>query len=330
MGAWGARIYEDDVALDIRHDFIVQLAEGTVVDDIERMVEEENIEADDVGDNDVVWLALCCVELETGTLTDKVKHAALEVIQSGRQHERWLTEAGKDDAAARKRELTLVRKYIESYNGKAVKRKSWIALQKAEASSGNGEVVGEKLDDASWHSEDAWEYKEEDDDAVMMRAGAHIACFVYWLITREYFNARDTTLQKAVDAVKGGEHTADRFLLEELDGKLFSDDVAKSVRDFAMAYFSDGFPIDYEKLILAGKPAYSFVPSRDQQERLALAIDGRLKVYRKSPYKSREQSSSSLVEFVRLLPLRFWGFALLSIVAFCLSAACFWYLLFGS
>src|SRR5687768_9132241 len=112
MGAWGARIYEDDTALDIRADFRERLEQGHNVEDIEIDVLHDYL-IDYAENDDVVHLALCCVELETGTLTKSVKEKALEVIDSGRQKEYWLQEAGKVGAGLRKRELTLIRKYIE-------------------------------------------------------------------------------------------------------------------------------------------------------------------------------------------------------------------------
>jgi hypothetical protein len=132
MGTWGTRIYEDDNALDIRSEFMDENHAGTSVREIENTILEEYLEKDVQANNDVTWLALCCVELETGTLTPKVSKQALAIIASGRQYDHWLAEAGKEAAAQRKHELTLIKKYIDQYSGQPVKRTSWLELQKAD------------------------------------------------------------------------------------------------------------------------------------------------------------------------------------------------------
>lgn len=331
MGTWGTRVYEDDTALDIRHDFMNQLNDGVAVDDIERMVEEESIDPDQQDNNDVVWLALCCAELETGTLTDKVKNIALEIIASNRQYGVWLVEGGKELAGARKRELTLVRKYIENYDGTPVKRKSWVQLQKEEASYADEDednwTTREKLDDASWHSEAAEKYKNEDDESVLVRAGAHIAVFVHWLITRGYFVAEDTETQKVAAGVKSGALSADQFLYKYMDGKLFLKEVAPDVQDFALAYYPERCAADYQKTIMADRELYGFVPTLEEQKQLALVIDEQLAGYKKAPYKPLHGSSAPLL-YLRMLPLSFWVYATIAVVCFSISAICFWYLLF--
>lgn len=77
MGAIGARIYEDDIALDLRGDFRDYYYASTPVTEIEDTLLDDYLNDDDRYD-DVVWLALCCAELETGTLTDRVKTKALD------------------------------------------------------------------------------------------------------------------------------------------------------------------------------------------------------------------------------------------------------------
>lgn len=85
--------------------------------------------ADDNDELDIAKLALCCVELETGTLSATIRKAALGVIKSGTNIARWEEDGDTADVGKRKHELTLVRKYIEAYNGKPEKRKSWVELQ---------------------------------------------------------------------------------------------------------------------------------------------------------------------------------------------------------
>lgn len=135
MGTWGTRIYEDDTALDVRHRFLSyistlpseQRTRQETIAEIEQVIYGE-FKGDDA---DTVTLALCCVELEKGLLTEETKRNTLEVIGSGRDIARW-DDAASEDFAKRKDELTLIRKYIEDYDGRPVMRKSWIELQKSD------------------------------------------------------------------------------------------------------------------------------------------------------------------------------------------------------
>lgn len=135
MGTWGTQLYEDDTALDARSDFLEYRKSGMGVKAAEQAVIDE---AQDTFDGepewiDITWLALCCAELETGTLSQLAKSKALEIIDSKRQYDFWIEYGGdKTDAGARSREMALIKKYITAYDETPVKRKSWLALQKAD------------------------------------------------------------------------------------------------------------------------------------------------------------------------------------------------------
>jgi hypothetical protein len=305
MGAWGARIYEDDTALDVRGDFMDMLYGDLGIKTIEANIHEMYIEDDSQENNDIVLLALCCAELETGTLTEHTKKAALEVIDSGRQYDVWLKEAGKDDAALRKRELTLIRKYIDNYNGKPVKRRSWLELQKeqdedeAEGWAPGPEYEG-VVDEVSKHVPNVTARSNE--DGIHMLAGAHLASLVYWLITRGYYLPASEKDTQAMAEVREGKLDADIFLIDHMGSKLRFSNIHPDIHDFIYAYYPEPYVYDYAANALKkGQEIYGAVPERGMQERVAHAIDKRLVAYRHNPGTLKTSKLGSLAFWLPII-----------------------------
>ena len=131
MGTWGTQIFDDDIALDVRGAFRELLAKNKDITTIEQAIEKEFIIDGDTDGNDTVLLALCCAELETGTLTETTSSKTLEVIESGRNYEFWRHETSLPDANARKQELDQIKLYIDAYDGIAVERTEWKHLDES-------------------------------------------------------------------------------------------------------------------------------------------------------------------------------------------------------
>lgn len=322
MGAWGTRVYEDDTALDVRDQFLDAHKAGVPIDEIEAEIYcDYNI--GEAENDDVVTLGLCCVELETGTLTDKTKQAALAIIDSGRQYDFWMKEAGKEDAALRKREMTLIRKYIEKYEGKPVRRKSWVALQREQEedreSNGNYEsTLGAKMDDVDWHAQGV--DNKLDEETYFAYAGAHIACFVYWLISRGYLAMPDATTEKQMQQVKDGTLLATSFLLHHMDLKLFSGEIDPAVRNFAVAYYLGGtavYMLDYAEAVVGWRKMYSFAPDKQDYEKMAQIIDKRLTEYQQHPY-----SAAPMNERQRNLAARYWRYIAQAVILGFIAVLC--------
>ncbi|MFZ2513186.1 MAG: hypothetical protein WAW63_01885 [Candidatus Saccharimonadales bacterium] len=295
MGTWGARVYEDDTALDVRGEFLERYATYSAprAEDISHIEKEVySYFAEDDDGRDIVTLALCCIELETGTLTASIKDRTLKVITDNRDISRW-QDAGSEDIKKRKHELTLIRKYIEKYDGTPVKRKSWVELQKDDANVGKSptkdasSVLGNKLDDVSWHMVND-PPKGVSDDKFERYAAAHIAAFLYWLYTRGYHVISDEW--PAVDAasLRSGKQSPIDLLLEG-DGKLFSGEAVEEALPFTEAYYPGGrssYMNDFYSLLGDGNDPYSFEPNTEQYEKVAKQIDVRLTEYKKKPYVS--------------------------------------------
>jgi len=280
MGTWGTRIYEDDIALDLRGDFLERHHDGETVETIEAAIKEEYIEDDVPEVTDVVLLALACVELETATLTKETKQAALEVIESGRQYKHWQDETSPAEAGRRKRELTLVKSYLDQYDGLPVKRKSWTELQKEDGYSHNM-TENEKLDDVEWHmQEDIPGISEKE---YFARHAAPIACMVHWIVTRDH-SSSEFSERFEVNEYKTSETDIFTRIADNMDQKLMLADVKPGLaRKFVQAYYAAVFYEDFAECVEKDRPSYSYVATVEELDAMALIIDKRFKEYIDNP-----------------------------------------------
>ena len=90
MGAWGTGLYQDDDTCDIKEEYLTYLRIGMSNEEaLEELMEcnEELIEDEEIGP--LFWLALADTQWKYGRLTNEVKEKALDVINSGKDLERW-------------------------------------------------------------------------------------------------------------------------------------------------------------------------------------------------------------------------------------------------
>ena len=96
MGTDGIGIFSDDVACDVRDQFIELLAAGTPASEASDALQQLWSEAiADADDGPVFWLALAATEWKYGVLTPDVRDRALAVIASGEDLTRWDGSAGR-------------------------------------------------------------------------------------------------------------------------------------------------------------------------------------------------------------------------------------------
>ncbi len=81
MGTWNVGIFQNDIAADVKDEYISYLKEGYSDSDADKKIIENNIDIIRQGDYDFCefWLALAMIEWEYGRLQDKTKNIALEV-----------------------------------------------------------------------------------------------------------------------------------------------------------------------------------------------------------------------------------------------------------
>ncbi|CAM3053152.1 hypothetical protein HAHI6034_12935 [Hathewaya histolytica] len=94
MASWGPKLYQDDVAEDVRDYYKDQLKRGKTNEEVTKELIDDN--EDVISDEDeapVFWFALADTQWNLGRLLPFVKEKALEYLRSGTNLERWEKEA---------------------------------------------------------------------------------------------------------------------------------------------------------------------------------------------------------------------------------------------
>ncbi len=107
MGTWGYKLYDDDIALDIKESYISMLKKG--VDSrvaTQRMMMIYDVDNFDVNETPLFWLILADIQWNKAILENDVKEKAIYYIDSGIDLHRW-----KDAPAAviKKRKDVLIK-----------------------------------------------------------------------------------------------------------------------------------------------------------------------------------------------------------------------------
>lgn len=93
MGVWGTGLFSDDVACDVKEYYMNCLRKEMTADEAEAAaVEYFQEELADEDDGPVVVLALADTAWRVGRLSDNLKNAAIEIIDSGKDLNRWEAE----------------------------------------------------------------------------------------------------------------------------------------------------------------------------------------------------------------------------------------------
>lgn len=96
MGTWGPKLYQDDLAKDIRDYYKDQLHRGKKgIDITQELLVQYQIEISDSEEASVFWFALADTQWNLGRLEDKVKETALKHILMGDNLEYWKIENPK-------------------------------------------------------------------------------------------------------------------------------------------------------------------------------------------------------------------------------------------
>jgi len=96
MGAWGFKLYEDDVTCDIKEEYIMLIKENK--DNIEttkRIINSNQDFIQDEDDGPLFWFALADIQWKYGRLLPEIKEQALKHLSEGKNLERWKEENPK-------------------------------------------------------------------------------------------------------------------------------------------------------------------------------------------------------------------------------------------
>lgn len=112
MGAWGAAIFSDDNAGDLRDDYRDLIGTGVAGPEAtDRLVEDWAPDSTDAYYAATFWLALAVTQWKCGRLEERVRDRALKAIEDGSALEPW--RGGKDERK-RRAALDQARRQIES------------------------------------------------------------------------------------------------------------------------------------------------------------------------------------------------------------------------
>lgn len=115
MGAWGPKLYQDDIAQDVRDTYKDRLRRGKTTKEItEELIEEYSGEIEDIDDGPIFWFALADIQWDYGRLLPEVKENAIKWIEDGSDIRRWEEEGTAKEVKVRKEVLEKLKNKLES------------------------------------------------------------------------------------------------------------------------------------------------------------------------------------------------------------------------
>ena len=90
MGAWGVKIFQSDVALDVKEEYKTELLRGRSDEEaLQTVLESCRDFVNDAEDQYDFWFAIASYSYDLGRLLPKVKEKAVSLIDGGGDLERW-------------------------------------------------------------------------------------------------------------------------------------------------------------------------------------------------------------------------------------------------
>ena len=114
MGTWGAKLYQDDLAQDIKETYIDMLKQGKDNKEITKKLIEEYVNNLDAEETSIFWLTLSDIQWDYGRLIEEVKEEALKHIKSGENLNRWKEEGTEKEYMERKQVLEELEQKLKS------------------------------------------------------------------------------------------------------------------------------------------------------------------------------------------------------------------------
>lgn len=143
MASWGPKLYQDDIAEDVRNHYKDQLKRGKTNEEVTNaLINGYQDEISDVDDVPIFWFALADTQWELGKLLPIVKENALKWLSEGSNLRRWEAEDPKEAKIRKKVLEALQQKLISPMQSE--KKISEYKLYKCEWKI--GDVFAYKLD----------------------------------------------------------------------------------------------------------------------------------------------------------------------------------------
>ena len=114
MGIWGTKLYENDLALDLKEEYIEKLKSGIENKEaLEQIKQEYKEEIEDNDEETVFWMVLADTMWNLGKMTDEVKNKALQSIK--KDLKKWEQESeNSKDIVKREKELEKLKNKLNS------------------------------------------------------------------------------------------------------------------------------------------------------------------------------------------------------------------------
>ena len=114
MGAWGTTLYANDVACDIRGEYVDKLRQGkSNAEATKELIEAYSDTIGDIEEEPLFWYALADTQWNYGRLQSDVKERALFFLSQAAEKERW-KEAGQATLDAWMKTLITLREKLKS------------------------------------------------------------------------------------------------------------------------------------------------------------------------------------------------------------------------
>ena len=154
MGAWGVGLYQDDVACDIKEEYInrLKIMGQTNIEATEELIEGNEDYFYDEEDGPVSWFALADTQWRYGRLLPEVKDIAIKLIKEEIDLERW-----KEDEKQYEKRKEVLNKLMEKLNSPQPPEKKISKRKLIKAQWEKGDVVlyqltNEKVKDSKWYN----------------------------------------------------------------------------------------------------------------------------------------------------------------------------------
>lgn len=106
MGIWGPKMYEDDLAQDIKENYKTLLQKGkTNEETISEILSSYKEEIKDIDEGPVFWMVFADTLWDYGRLTEEIKEKAIQEIELGNNLNKWKKEGTLKEYKIREREL---------------------------------------------------------------------------------------------------------------------------------------------------------------------------------------------------------------------------------
>ena len=153
MGTWGPGLYQDDVACDIKSEYVNRLKIGqTNIEATQDMIDYNECYIDDEEDAPIFWFALADTQWKYGRLLPEVRDEALKRIKSGVDLKRW--QENKKQYEKRKQVLETLEEKLNSPQPPE-KKVSKLIIKKARWEIGDVlsyKITNEQLKDSKWYN----------------------------------------------------------------------------------------------------------------------------------------------------------------------------------